>query len=72
MVTLVFPLTIQGTDPSAANVILMCTDGWALTGKTVVINAVTIDGSGPGALTIDNTTPTVPIPFRAVSSRKES
>jgi hypothetical protein len=48
-------MTIQGTDPSAANVILMSTAAWALTGKTVIINAVTIDGSGPGALTIGNT-----------------
>ena len=48
-------MTIQGTDPSAANVILMSMAGWTLTGKTVVINTLTIDGSGPGALTIGNT-----------------
>ena len=52
---LALSMTIQGTDPSAANVILMSTAPWALTGKTVVINAVTVDGSGPGALTIGNT-----------------
>jgi hypothetical protein len=51
---LALSMTIQGTDPSAANVILMCTAPWALTGKTVVVNALTIDGSGPGALTIQN------------------
>jgi hypothetical protein len=47
--------TIQGTDPSAANVILMSTAPWTLSGKTVIINAVTIDGSSTGALTIGNT-----------------
>ena len=52
---LALSMTIQGTDPSAANVILMSTAPWALTGKTVAINTVTIDGSGPGALTIGNT-----------------
>jgi hypothetical protein len=48
-------MTIQGTDPSAANVILMSTVPWTLSGKTVVVNSLTIDGSGPGALTIGNT-----------------
>ena len=47
--------TIQGTDPQRANVILKSTAAWALSGKTVVIDSVTIDGSGPGALTIGNT-----------------
>ena len=55
-------MTIQGTDPSAANVILMSTVPWTLSGATVVINNVTIDGSsspvtptyGSAKLTIAN------------------
>jgi len=39
-------MTIQGTDPSAANVILMSSAPWTLSGSTVVLNSVTIDGSG--------------------------
>jgi hypothetical protein len=46
--------TIQGTDASAANVILKSTAAWALTGKTVVIDSVTIDNTN--ALTINDTT----------------
>jgi len=51
---LALSLTIQGTDPSAANVILMCQAPWSLTGKTVLVDSVTIDGT-TGALTIGNT-----------------
>ena len=47
--------TLQGTDASAANVILKSTGAWALTGKTVVIDSVTIDGS-TGALTVGSAT----------------
>jgi len=47
--------TIQGTDASAANVILKSTGAWTLTGKTVVIDSVTIDGT-TGPLTITDTT----------------
>ena len=46
--------TIQGTDASAANVILKSSAPWALTGKTVVIDLVTIDNTN--ALTINDTT----------------
>jgi hypothetical protein len=47
--------TIQGTDASAANVILKSAGAWTLTGKTVVIDSVTIDGTN-GPLTITDTT----------------
>jgi hypothetical protein len=43
--------TIQGTDASAANVILKSSAPWSMTGKTVVIDSVTIDGTN-GALTV--------------------
>jgi hypothetical protein len=43
--------TIQGTDASAANVILKSSGAWAMTGKTVVIDSVTIDGTN-GQLTV--------------------
>ena len=45
-------LTIQGTDASAANVILQSTAPWTLSGKTVVVDSVTIDASKGGTLTV--------------------
>ena len=38
-------ITIQGTDPSAANVIIQGSDAWSLTGATIVVDSVTIDGT---------------------------
>ena len=44
-------VTIQGTDPSAANVIIKSTGNWTLTGKTFVIDSVTINGkTGTGTV----------------------
>jgi hypothetical protein len=50
--------TIQGTDASAANVIIKAAAPWALTGATVVIDKVTIDASNTpaGPLTLSATT----------------
>jgi hypothetical protein len=44
--------TIQGTDASAANVILQSTGAWALTGDSVTVDSVTIDASAGGVLTV--------------------
>jgi hypothetical protein len=44
--------TIQGTDASAANVILQSTGAWALTGASVTVDSVTIDASAGGVLTV--------------------
>jgi hypothetical protein len=46
-------LTIQGTDASAANVIIQATAPWTLSGKTVVVDSVTIDTSKGGVLIIN-------------------
>jgi hypothetical protein len=54
--------TLQGTDASAANVIIKATAPWTLNGATVVVDKVTIDGSGfvapatNGDLTLSATT----------------
>jgi Right handed beta helix region len=47
--------TLQGTDASAAAVVIKSTVPWSLTGATVVIDKVTIDGT-TGALTMTNAT----------------
>ena len=44
-------ITIQGTDPSAANVIIQGAAIWGITGVTVVVDSVTIDGTN-GTFTI--------------------
>ena len=44
-------ITIQGTDPSAANVIIQGAATWGITGVTVVVDSVTIDGTN-GTFTI--------------------
>jgi hypothetical protein len=44
-------ITIQGTDASAANVIIQGLAAWGITGTTIVIDSVTIDGTN-GALTL--------------------
>ena len=51
--------TIQGTDPSAANVVLQSTGAWALTGATVTVNMVTVDASAGGLLTMGGASTTV-------------
>jgi hypothetical protein len=38
-------ITIQGSDPSAANVIIQGSAAWGLTGATIVVDNVTIDGT---------------------------
>jgi hypothetical protein len=50
--------TIQGTDASAANVIIKAAAPWTLSGATVVIDKVTIDASNttPGPLTLSAST----------------
>ena len=48
-------LTIQGTDANAANVIIQGTGSWLLTGLTVVVDKVTIDGTNGGYLTVNAT-----------------
>jgi hypothetical protein len=48
-------LTIQGTDASAANVVIQGTGSWSLTGLTVVVDKVTIDGTNGGYLTVNAT-----------------
>ena len=48
-------LTIQGTDASATNVVIQGTSSWALTGLTVVVDKVTIDGTNGGYLTVNAT-----------------
>jgi hypothetical protein len=54
----IYSVTIQGTDASAATVILKSTAPWLLSGPTVVIDKVTIDGSdaGGGVLTVNAST----------------
>ena len=52
------PITITGTDPSAANVILKGTVGWSLTGTTVALNTLTVNASGGGLLTVGGGTTT--------------
>ena len=53
--TTAVPITIQGTDPSAANVIIQGSAAWGLTGtgttSALVIDSVTIDGTN-GAFTM--------------------
>jgi hypothetical protein len=49
-------LTIQGTDANAANVVIQGTGSWALTGLTVVVDKVTIDGTNGGYLTVNAAT----------------
>jgi hypothetical protein len=44
-------ITIQGTDPSVANVIIEAAGNWFLTGTTVIIDSVTVDGRN-GVLTL--------------------
>jgi hypothetical protein len=44
-------ITIQGTDPSVANVIIKAAGNWFLTGTAVVIDSVTVDGRN-GVVTI--------------------
>jgi len=50
--------TIQGTDASAANVILQSTGAWSLTGASVTVDSVTIDASAGGVLTVGGATTT--------------
>jgi hypothetical protein len=45
-------VTITGTDPSAANVIIKASAAWSLTGTTVAINTLTVDASAGGLLTV--------------------
>jgi hypothetical protein len=49
-------LTIQGTDANAANVVIQGTGSWYLTGLTVVVDKVTIDGTNGGYLTVNAAT----------------
>jgi hypothetical protein len=49
-------ITLMGTDASAANVIIKGTAAWSFTGKTTVVNMVTIDASKGGLFTMASTT----------------